>query len=430
MRVTKVEAPTLAEALRRIRATLGDDAMIVGTRSVRRGGVLGLGGRESVEVYVADAGDRNGRLASALAARRRAQGQAAPPVATAVEAPASPAPRIEDIAAALAELRGEIRTLFLRGDDTFLHPALAEAYRFLCDKEVDPDLARSLVAGIDPSVLPDEPLDADLLRALLAGRVARLIEEAACAEEGDPPGSDPRPAGREDGAASALRRRLAAATDAASLADPSARGADPEALRRGSGPRVVALIGPTGVGKTTTIAKLAARDRIARSRRVGLVTLDTFRIAAVDQLRKYAEIMEIPIEVAADPAGLASAIERLAACDVIYVDSAGRSPRDEVRIGELESFLRAAPDPEVMLVLSTTARPRALRGAIHRFRRVGFHRLALTKVDEAEGLGGILEIARTAGRPISYVTNGQNVPDDIQAVDARALARIILGGES
>jgi len=435
MRVTKVEAPTLAEALKRIRATLGEDAMIVGTRTLRRGGVLGIGGRESVEVYVADAGDRKERLASALAARRRAEGRAAPPAATAVEAPAGPAPaanpRIEEIAAALAELRGEIRTLFLRGEDSFPHPALAEAYRFLCDREVDPDLARSLVAGIDPSVLPDEPLDADLVRALLAGRVARFIEEASSAGESDPAPSDPRRAGRSADVEADLRRRLAAATDPASLSSAGSRDADPEMIRgAGAGPRVVALVGPTGVGKTTTIAKLAARDRIARARRVGLITIDTFRIAAVDQLRKYAEIMEIPIEIAADPAGLRSAIDRLSGCDVIFVDSAGRSPRDEVRIGELETFLRASPDPEVLLVLSTTARPRALRGAIHRFRRLGFHRIVLTKIDEADGLGGILEIVRTAARPIAYVTNGQNVPDDIQGVDARALARIILGGDS
>ncbi len=187
-------------------------------------------------------------------------------------------------------------------------------------------------------------------------------------------------------------------------------------------------MGPTGVGKTTTIAKLAARERYSCGRGVALITLDTFRIAAVDQLRKYADIIGLELKVVTDPPGLREAIDALGAYERIFIDSAGRSPADELRLGELTSFVRCAPDAQVSLVLSATASARTLRRSIDRFARVGFNDLVITKVDETQARGVILSAIVQAGKPVSFLTNGQNVPDDIEAADPQRVADLVVQG--
>jgi flagellar biosynthesis protein FlhF len=194
--------------------------------------------------------------------------------------------------------------------------------------------------------------------------------------------------------------------------------------------RVVALVGPTGVGKTTTVAKLAANFKLVHGLRPGLVTVDTYRIAAVEQLRTYAEIIDLPLAVANAPAEMRRAIDGLGEVDLVLIDTAGRSPRDEVKIRELAEFLGEAAPDEVHLVLSAVGGERSLRAAVERFAVVRADRLILTKLDEADGLGGILGVLGQADRPVSYLTTGQAVPDDIEPADRARLARLILGQEA
>jgi flagellar biosynthesis protein FlhF len=190
--------------------------------------------------------------------------------------------------------------------------------------------------------------------------------------------------------------------------------------------RVVALVGPTGVGKTTTIAKLAANYRLKENRRVGLITVDTYRIAAVEQLRTYAEIIDLPMEVVSTPREMREAVQKMRDFDLVLMDTAGRSPRDEVRIRELRAMLTEAEPDEVHLVLSAAASARSLAAAAEKFAPVGVTALVVTKLDEATGLGNLLTLARTARLPFSYLTDGQNVPDDIAVADPRPLASMIL----
>jgi flagellar biosynthesis protein FlhF len=194
--------------------------------------------------------------------------------------------------------------------------------------------------------------------------------------------------------------------------------------------RVVALVGPTGVGKTTTVAKLAANFKLAHGFRPGLVTVDTYRIAAVEQLRTYAEIISLPLAVANAPGEMRRAMDELGDVDLVLIDTAGRSPRDEVKIRELADFLAEARPDEVHLVLSAVAGERSLRAAVERFSVVRADRLILTKLDEADGLGGVLAVLGQADRPVSYLTTGQAVPDDIEPADRSRLARLILGHEA
>ena len=194
--------------------------------------------------------------------------------------------------------------------------------------------------------------------------------------------------------------------------------------------RIVALVGPTGVGKTTTVAKLAANFKLLHGIRVGLVTVDTYRIAAVEQLKTYAEIIDLPLAVANDPAEMRRAIDDLGAVEMVFVDTAGRSPRDEVKIRELAAFMAQARPDEVHLVLSAGASHSSLRSAVDRFSQVRADRLILTKLDEAEGFGPILGVLGQANRPVSYLTTGQTVPDDIEPAQRGRLARLVLGLET
>jgi flagellar biosynthesis protein FlhF len=193
--------------------------------------------------------------------------------------------------------------------------------------------------------------------------------------------------------------------------------------------RIAALVGPTGVGKTTTIAKLAAHYRLKERKRVGLITVDTFRIAAIEQLRAYADIIDLPMEVVSSAGEMRQAIARLADLDLILMDTAGRSPRDEIKLQELTAlFAEAAPD-EVHLVLSATCSAMHLSQMSERFAESGVTSLLLTKIDETHGLGNLLPLVQASRLPLSYLTTGQNVPDDIEIAEPRRLARLMLGIE-
>ena len=191
--------------------------------------------------------------------------------------------------------------------------------------------------------------------------------------------------------------------------------------------KVVALVGPTGVGKTTTIAKLAANYRLRENKSVGLITVDTYRIAAVEQLRTYANIIDLPMEVVSTPREMREAIGRMKSLDLILMDTAGRSPRDQVRIQELKSMLAEANPSEVHVVLSAVSGAKSLTTTAEKFASVGTTGIIVTKLDEATGLGNLLSVRKVSQLPISYLTDGQNVPDDIQVATPRRVAELTLG---
>jgi flagellar biosynthesis protein FlhF len=193
-------------------------------------------------------------------------------------------------------------------------------------------------------------------------------------------------------------------------------------------PRVICLVGPTGVGKTTTVAKLAATCKLRHARRVGLITSDTYRIAAVEQLRTYAGIIGLPLKVANTPAEMTQAIADLSAMDVIIVDTAGRSQHDARRLDELKAFITAAAPDETHLVLASTVGETVLQRTADRFKPLGPDRCILTKLDEAVCTGQIAGLTGRIGLPLSFVTVGQEVPDDIEPARPDRLARVALDG--
>jgi len=192
-------------------------------------------------------------------------------------------------------------------------------------------------------------------------------------------------------------------------------------------PKVVILIGTTGVGKTTTIAKLAADFAFDKNKKVVLITVDTYRIAAVEQLRAYADILSIPLEVAFSHGEFREAMTAYANYDLILVDTAGRSQKNSLQMAELKSFIDAAGyKMDVNLLLSATTKYREMMDIIENFKKINFHKIIFTKLDETVGAGTIVNVLSQIPQGVSYITAGQNVPEDIEVADAAKLARMIL----
>lgn len=284
----------------------------------------------------------------------------------------------------LDELQAMVEKLCERANSTTSHDmpeSMFNVFTDMIEAEIDEAIAREWIDEIRADGNPREMVDAGLVKS----RISHLLEQDI------------------------------------KVAGPIATDADRC--------RIVALVGPTGVGKTTTIAKLAANYRLREKLRVGLITVDTYRVAAVEQLRTYADIIDLPMEVVATPREMREAVQRMSHLDLVLMDTAGRSPRDEIKIQELKSMLQEAEPDEVHLVLSSTAGAKSLISTAEQFATVGTTAMLLTKLDEAHSLGHLVSLVRGCPLPISYLTDGQNVPDDIQVAERRGLAGRLLRSE-
>lgn len=197
------------------------------------------------------------------------------------------------------------------------------------------------------------------------------------------------------------------------------------------GVRVIVFLGPTGVGKTTTIAKLASDFAVNQKKKVALVTSDTYRIKAAEQLKTYAEIMDAPFRVVYTADDLKTTIEEFKDQDYIFVDTAGYSPKDVEKRDEMKHILDAAKEItpiETYLVLSVTTKYRDLLSICDIYKEMGDFNIVFTKLDETSTFGNIYNIRVYTGAEISYVTDGQDVPDDIESFNPQSIVRSILGG--
>lgn len=391
MEVKTYRAASMQEALVMVRSDLGPDAAVLHTREVRGGRFFGLlPGKRRIEVTAScdvNVPSRLPRREDARPADRSRGGNREyyspprPPLA----APPMQSEQPEQFQDQLSDLRRMVSDLCKKsrqGGQHDLPDALFHVFTDLIEADVDECIARRLVEQVQAQIPDSEMADSMLVKA----RVSRLIESQI-------------------------------------------KVSGPIAVTPGRR-RLVALVGPTGVGKTTTIAKLAANHRLKKRQSVGLITVDTYRIAAVEQLRTYADIIDLPMQVVSTPREMREAVHRLAGLDLVLMDTAGRSPRDEIKIQELKAFLSEAGADEVHLVLSSGAGSRTLQQTARQFAAVGATSLILTKLDESAALGNLLALVQSSDLPLSYLTNGQNVPDDIETADAARLAQLIMSGEA
>ena len=363
---------SVPEALAKVKTDLGDGALIIETRSVREPGLLG---RKTGYEVVAALDDEPARKAGLEVTSTQAARLAKAAVVAAPAVAASDA-RDHGIEDELAAIRRQLARLAV-GQGTpvgNLGPALA-------------------------GIFEDAELPADLIAEL----------DAAVAAAG--PRLDP---GKRHDFCSLLLARHLPCLGAINWAD----------CRR------LMVVGPTGVGKTTTIAKLAGELVLKRHKRVALVTIDTYRVGAQDQIKAYADLLDVPVEVATTPAQFATALKRFADRDVVLVDTAGRSPADATRVLELKSFCRAATDAglpvAVMLAVAANSGRAEFAAVVERFSILPIEHAVITKLDECAAAGRLYGCLRRHRLPLNYLTTGQEVPDDITPATAGSVVERVV----
>ena len=392
MRLKTFKASSMPLALAQVKRELGSDAVIVGTRSFKQGGLLGLRARNVVEITAYPPGQSPSTVPPIRRSTqrvRRAYGSRPIPADTASPTYPPAEPQTAVIPPEFTDQIGSLQQIVekLVKEQRQLHAPqmpeqLFDLYLDLIQREVAEELARELIQRVESQMTGDQIQSADLVRRHLVDVMDGMVNTAG-----------------------------------------------PICDNLNNRARTVALIGPTGVGKTTTIAKLAANFKLRQGKKVGLITIDTYRIGAVDQLRTYAQIIDVPLEVVVTPNDLRQAVELMSDMDIVLIDTAGRSQTDQLKIQELQTFLKAARPDEIHLVLSSTAHHSHMLSAAQEFSKLGVDRLILTKLDEAISFGVILSVLRSLNASLSYVTTGQDVPDDIEVGSGRQLARKLLGLE-
>lgn len=374
--------------MNKVKLELGREAVILHTRRFKTGGMLGLFGNERVEVMAAvdDALLETPAVKTVVAPAMPTVAAVIPPQQThetvaPVSVPLTPAKTAEpEWKQELAEMRSLLERALhesKQGADAVASAAVEK----LLQADVLQPVAESLVRQ-DPVLYQWK---GTLTEPAFTERLERLVEQGL---------------GKVSGVA-----------------------------LNGSAPHVVALLGPTGVGKTTTIAKLAAYFSLQKGMRVSLITADTYRISAVEQLKTYAEIMGLQLEIVYAPQELAKALAKCKGSQLVLLDTAGRSPKNQEQLEELQLLLSQVPQAEKHLVLSLTTCNRDALEIAKRFSVCSPDKVLFTKLDEASRCGVILNVLQQFPMKLSYVTNGQNVPDDLQIVSPAWLAKELLRGD-
>jgi flagellar biosynthesis protein FlhF len=402
MQVRTFEAVDMKQALQLVKKEMGPRAVIVASRSVRKdGGLFGLLGRKVLEVTAASEDGPEPELAPSappagtarLGSRRgsnvyneiRAVKQAVDPVLDEVRSiretmaafDSQRAPANDDLRADIAQIRTLLSSLVgsgLLGPDAE-GAAAQKLYYFLLARGIDDPLARSLVQRVVSRVDSGALGDIERLKLNLA---AEMRHDLARAARGSPPS------------------------------------------------RVQIFIGPTGVGKTTTVAKLAARAAQGSPEGALLVTTDVHRVAAVEQMMRFGDMLNIPVEVAISAEDLSRALGR--SDRRVFIDTAGRSHRDPVTVRALKTLIDAAGDAEVMLVLSATTRAADSREILATYMQLPCSRLILTKLDETRVYGELFNCVVRSGRPLACVSTGQAVPQHLESLDVPGILRKVLHG--
>ncbi len=420
MRIKKYTGATVKEATTKMKRDLGPDAIVLGSRKISQGGVFSFMGKEMVEITAAvdegpgiATGLREGRKAYSSPARYvdRTLGNEKPKsseneIGNTIESLRKVAERFQsqdtgpvraqeagnkskgDISQyQLQKEMGDIKNTLMEIADRMkydkmpsLPDNLKQVYVSLIDKEVSEKIAADIVQSVYMKLDERQMFDRKITEQEVISEMANLINTVSVPKKG---------------------RRKA---------------------------KVVALIGPTGVGKTTTIAKLAAINKLLNKKDVALISVDTYRIGAIEQLRTFAAIADIPMEVVYKSSEIAPALRKFRDKDMIFIDTVGRSQRVKKELNELKRFVEAAKPDETHLVISASTSLGTMLDIADKFKVLHPNRIIFSKLDEAVSFGSMVSVAHKHKAPISYITTGQNVPEDINAVDSNEFAAMVYSG--
>lgn len=405
MIVKRYVVKDMPEALAKIRQDLGNNAMILSSKKIKQRGFLGIFSTFQLEV-VAAVNDleptktpqkSTEKAKEEMPARKGKTADALPfPAASPVPTPASSLglserkmagshPEKQPVAAANPDVLREVKELrevlakFVHQNDEVLPDSVRRVRAELLENDVSPDLVETLILKALQEKSEINSLGEQEFRHILTNLIEKEINDSF----------------------------------------------HPFSLAAES--QVVAFVGPTGVGKTTTIAKIAAIEILKNKRKVGFITTDTFRIAAVEQLKIYANILQVPVEVVFSSDEIEQALAKLQDRDLILIDTAGRNYGSVDLVEELNGFLQASKPDETCLVLSLTTKTSDLEKIVGNFEDVTIDKFIFTKLDETNSYGAIYNLIHRFRKPLAYVTHGQNVPDDIETATPGGIARLVMG---
>lgn len=385
MKVKKYIAPSIAEAMKIIRAELGNDAVILNSKVVQTGGFLGFFKKRSVEVIAAvDHAEKVQPKVKEKAKIHPVQTKQ-PPVTQNVKDVKPllvPDKASDELLKELTELKKMIKDMSLVDDKKLPVPKpLQEIEQLLINQDIDKSLRDELIVSLVEKWYMDggNASTMDLLD-WSKGQMVKRISDVSFGEI-------------------TFEKKY------------------------------VNVVGPTGVGKTTTLAKIAANCALQHKKKVAFITTDTYRIGAIEQLKTYAKILSIPLEVCYSLEDFKKACDSFKEFDVVLIDTAGRNFRNQKYVEDLKNVIDFEKEMETLLVLSLTSKQRDMEDIFKQFSIIGINKFIFTKADETSHYGAMFNLVDKYRIGVAYVTNGQDVPDDMIAVDRESIPKMILGVE-
>ncbi|WP_042471945.1 flagellar biosynthesis protein FlhF [Bacillus ndiopicus] len=390
MKMKKYNAPSIAEAMKLIRAELGDDAVILNSKVVVNKKFFGLVKKKSFEV-VAGIDKVDARPAfpplQDLQSLKPIMQAAAPTVVKEVEQTTSKKASIEEESAMTSELKKEIADL---------KSIMQSLHRQSIQSKYPDELLRLI------DYLKQQELNEELITQI-SDELFVHIENIDTIDFND----------------------LQVATER--ILEKQLRGV---AIGGVSDDRkYINVLGPTGVGKTTTIAKMAARAVLEKKKKVGFITTDTYRIAAIEQLKTYAGLLQVPIEIVYSSEDYKAAIEKFAHLDLVFIDTAGRNYKEARYIEDLQRLIDFGDEVQTFLVLSLTSKEHDLDTIIKQFNQIHVEKFIFTKLDETNSIGTMFNLMIKYKKGLAYYTNGQEVPEDIEEPSLEKLFKLFFQGE-
>lgn len=388
MKVKKYVASSMNEAMKQIRTELGSDAVILNSREVHTGGFLGFFKKRNIEVLAA-IDEKPKKQQIPIIKQKPVKSQEANPfqqlggsIENKTIAAIQPKPS-EDVVKELTELKAMISNLSVNQNTAT--PTYPATLQMMSKIMKDQDLELSIQESILNS----------LLEKWYMGGANSSIDEVYVWLEKE------------------LMERIASIPFGGISFSK----------------KYINVVGPTGVGKTTTLAKIAAECVITHKKRVAFITTDTYRIAAIDQLKTYAKILNVPMEVCYTIEDFKKAAKEFMEYDVVLIDTAGRNFRNKQYVEDLKRIIDFDNEIETFLVLSLTAKQRDMEDIFEQFSLINIDKLIFTKADETSSYGAMYNLIMKYNKGVAYITNGQNVPDDMIAAKPNIIAKTIIGVE-